>query len=170
MAITRTPLIDDDGSGTTGTILNNAWQTGLYNAIDAALGLPARIGYTPVWGSTGGGPTLGNGIIDGWYRVFGTRCEGQFRLILGSTSSAPAGVFTFSLPVPPSATATNMLLCGVAMLTDASAGDFSGTARFLSATQMMVNHGDTVSTGVGNTTPFVWTPSDALRVSFWYEI
>jgi hypothetical protein len=36
-AITRTPLVDDDGSGTTGTILNNAWQTNLYNAIDAAI-------------------------------------------------------------------------------------------------------------------------------------
>jgi hemolysin activation/secretion protein len=35
MPILRTPLVDDDGSGTTGTILNNAWQTKLYDAIDA---------------------------------------------------------------------------------------------------------------------------------------
>jgi hypothetical protein len=37
MTIARTPLVDDDGSGTTGTILNNAWQTRLYDQIDAAL-------------------------------------------------------------------------------------------------------------------------------------
>ena len=37
MAITRTPMIDDDGSGTTGTVINAAWKTELYNQIDAAL-------------------------------------------------------------------------------------------------------------------------------------
>jgi hypothetical protein len=35
--IVRTPWIDDDGSGTTGTVLNNAIKTELYNQIDAAL-------------------------------------------------------------------------------------------------------------------------------------
>lgn len=37
MAITRTPFIDDDGSGTTGTVWNNAEKQILYNQIDAAL-------------------------------------------------------------------------------------------------------------------------------------
>ncbi len=35
MSITRTPIHDDDGTGTTGTILNNAWKQELYNQIDA---------------------------------------------------------------------------------------------------------------------------------------
>ena len=35
MPITRTSMMDDDGSGTTGTILNNAWKQELYNQIDA---------------------------------------------------------------------------------------------------------------------------------------
>lgn len=35
MPITRTAMIDDDGSGTTGTIFNNAWKTEFYNQIDA---------------------------------------------------------------------------------------------------------------------------------------
>jgi hypothetical protein len=38
MPITRTPMIDDDGSGTTGTIINNAWKQELYNQIDATVG------------------------------------------------------------------------------------------------------------------------------------
>lgn len=46
MAITRTPLIDDDGSFNTGTVINNAWKTELYNQIDAAL-------------------SSGNGVCDG---------------------------------------------------------------------------------------------------------
>jgi len=36
MAITRTNMIDDDGTGKTGTIINNAWKQELYNQIDAA--------------------------------------------------------------------------------------------------------------------------------------
>jgi hypothetical protein len=35
MAITRTNMIDDDGSGTTGTIINNAWKQEFYGQIDA---------------------------------------------------------------------------------------------------------------------------------------
>ena len=35
MPITRTPMVDDDGSGTTGTIINNAWKSELYDQIDA---------------------------------------------------------------------------------------------------------------------------------------
>jgi len=34
MPITRTPIIDDDGTGTTGTVIDNAWKTELYNQID----------------------------------------------------------------------------------------------------------------------------------------
>jgi hypothetical protein len=33
--ITRTPIQDDDGSGTTGTVLDNAWKQELYGQIDA---------------------------------------------------------------------------------------------------------------------------------------
>jgi hypothetical protein len=40
MAITRTPIIDDDGTGTTGTVIDNAWKTELYNQIDASFAQP----------------------------------------------------------------------------------------------------------------------------------
>ena len=36
MPITRTPWVDDDGTGTTGTVINNAEKTTLYNQIDAS--------------------------------------------------------------------------------------------------------------------------------------
>lgn len=32
--ITRTPIVDDDGTGTTGTVLDNAWKQELYDQID----------------------------------------------------------------------------------------------------------------------------------------
>lgn len=38
MAITRTAIVDDDGTLTTGTIINNAWKSELYDQIDASTG------------------------------------------------------------------------------------------------------------------------------------
>jgi hypothetical protein len=38
MAITRTAIIDDDGSGKTGTVIDNAWKQELYNQIDGVVG------------------------------------------------------------------------------------------------------------------------------------
>ena len=46
MAITRTPMVDDDGTGTTGTVINNAWKQQLYDQIDAA---DADAALTAVW-------------------------------------------------------------------------------------------------------------------------
>lgn len=39
-------MVDDDGSGTTGTVINNAWKTQLYDQIDAAL---AAVGTAGGW-------------------------------------------------------------------------------------------------------------------------
>jgi hypothetical protein len=43
VTITRTAWIDDDGSGTTGTVINNAVKTDLYNQIDTALAKVAQL-------------------------------------------------------------------------------------------------------------------------------
>lgn len=59
MAITRTAITDDDGSRTTGTILNNAWKTELYNQIDAADVLTGGVAST--WTPTIGGTTSQSG-------------------------------------------------------------------------------------------------------------
>jgi hypothetical protein len=65
MAITRTAMIDDDGSGTTGTILNNAWKQELYGQIDGFVGpwidVPFNAGDFTVVGT--GGWTLPGGSI-----------------------------------------------------------------------------------------------------------
>jgi hypothetical protein len=66
MLITRTPMQDDDGTGTTGTILNNAWKQEFYNQIDGAVAVassPMRLG--PAWhGQTPAGQ------IDNWDLAF----------------------------------------------------------------------------------------------------
>ena len=61
MPITRTAMIDDDGSGTTGTIINNAWKTELYNQIDA-LASPAWTTAAPTTITDDVGNLLANTI------------------------------------------------------------------------------------------------------------
>jgi uncharacterized Zn-binding protein involved in type VI secretion len=40
-------MIDDDGSGTTGTIINNAWKQEFYNQIDALAGAWVDVPFDP---------------------------------------------------------------------------------------------------------------------------
>jgi Chaperone of endosialidase len=61
VTITRTAWIDDDGTGTTGTVINNAVKTDLYNQIDGALAKVAQL--------TGGNSFTGNQAIDGLLSV-----------------------------------------------------------------------------------------------------
>lgn len=60
MAITRTPIHDDDGSGTTGTIIDNAWKQEFYDQIDAAdaAGAPISLLTKTNGSSTGSGANL----------------------------------------------------------------------------------------------------------------
>lgn len=89
MPITRTVMIDDDGSGTTGTIFNNAWKQELYDQIDGIA--PTRLAWAP--GATGIG-TVGAGF----YFVLGSLVYVTARLTWPANADASAAAF--SLPVP----------------------------------------------------------------------
>lgn len=89
MPITRTPMIDDDGSGTTGTIINNAWKQELYSQIDAA-----GQGAFLTWSAAGAGPIGALGT--GYYIITGSICFLTVRLQWPAT--ADVGAATFTLP------------------------------------------------------------------------
>lgn len=66
MPIQRTQMIDDDGSGTTGTVWNNAFLQSLYDQIDAALasgGWPGGIAGQVVFPATQN-PSPGANVLD----------------------------------------------------------------------------------------------------------
>jgi len=64
VTITRTAWIDDDGTGTSGTVINNAEKTTIYNQIDAALAQLAQL--------SGGNTFTGNQSITGSLSVAGS--------------------------------------------------------------------------------------------------
>jgi hypothetical protein len=61
VTITRTAWIDDDGTGTTGTVLNNAVKTSIYNEIDGALAKVAQL--------AGGNTFTGDQVCTGFVNV-----------------------------------------------------------------------------------------------------
>jgi hypothetical protein len=101
MAITRTPIVDDNGTGTTGTVIDNAWKQEFYNQIDAALlgSVSALLSYSPGWRSSSGGqPSISNGTLLGRYTTIGSLVWVNILLVVGSTTSVGGGGWIFSLP------------------------------------------------------------------------
>ena len=102
MAITRTPMVDDDGTGTTGTVINNAWKQQFYDQIDAFVASIQPSGimtWTPAWTSSGTAPVLGSGTITGNYARTGRVVVFNIRLGFGSTTTYGTG--TYYLTYPP---------------------------------------------------------------------
>jgi hypothetical protein len=103
MAITRTAMVDDDGSGTTGTIINNAWKTEFYNQIDAAI---APLGSGGTWQAvpfnaahytaTGGGTwTVGAaGLAESRYTLLGKTLHWSLFIAWYASASTVAGAVT----------------------------------------------------------------------------
>ena len=63
VTITRTAWTDDDGSGTTGTVINNAVKTELYGQIDTALALLLPLAGNAMTGSITGTVTWNAGAV-----------------------------------------------------------------------------------------------------------
>ena len=107
MAITRTPIHDDDGSGTTGTILDNAWKQEFYNQIDAAIpsGAWVDVPFTAANFSGGSGLiwTVGSGaIIRNRYALIGKTMFWSFYISWFSggnvLSGTPGPVLNITIP------------------------------------------------------------------------
>jgi hypothetical protein len=111
MPITRTSMIDDDGSGTTGTVLNAAWKSELYDQIDAN---PAWV-TVPVTGVTLSAATgtftcaAGNFLYQ--YAMLGK--IGFVTVVVGpATTSAATGYVRIGWPAGFAAAVANINLLG----------------------------------------------------------
>lgn len=119
MPITRTPMIDDDGSGTTGTILNNAWKQELYNQIDGAIAPPPWVdrvfdagrfaAAAGVWAVTAGNVSLNSYVINGKTITFSLGLSGTS--LSASATYLICHTHDFLGPSPRSHTATFHYWC-----------------------------------------------------------
>ena len=88
--ITRTDWIDDDGSGTIGTVLNNAVKTDLYNQIDGALAKVAQLagGNTFTSAQTINGALAVNGTVTITVNGAGLANLGVANYVAGATNGS----------------------------------------------------------------------------------
>ena len=157
MTITRTAMVDDDGSGTTGTIINNAWKQEFYDQIDGALGILQS--YAPAWTSAAGAaPVLGTGTITGRYFISGALVWVNITLIWGSTTTGGGGGWVFSLPVPMGGQSQQLIMNMIV-----AGGGYSAVGGYpVSASSINPFVGPPGSTAVGMdaTHPNVWRATD----------
>jgi hypothetical protein len=74
----------------------------LGDAIDTAVGAGLQVwtSYTPVWGSNGTAPSLGNGTYSAAYAQIGKIVHYRIQMTLGSTSTVGTGSrYSWTLPV-----------------------------------------------------------------------
>lgn len=124
--------------------------------------------YTPTWLAGGAATTLGNGTLVGSYLQIGYGLAFRLRLQWGSTTSSPAGDWSFSLPAGFTATAAQQQPV-VAHALD------SGTRRY-SGAGVLGGGGTTVAlvnfdaAQASATTPFTWAANDYLLIEGLVEV
>jgi hypothetical protein len=141
VTITRSVWIDDDGTGTTGTVINQALHTTLYNEIDTALAKVAQL--------AGGNTFTGNQSVAGTFQVTTSSASRLLVLSTGevviNAATNPAA-FNAQLHLSVDATHANMLslqnlgagVCNFVLFAN-SAGALAGFINQASATTVSYN-------------------------------
>jgi hypothetical protein len=152
VTIVRTPWVDDDGTGTTGTVINNAVKTALYNDIDGALAKVAQL--------AGGNTFTGNQTITGAQTVTGAvslpgaiagcqvaiPVDGGVTVPLGLKNTNPANSMNYILFLNSASGAagniaqTSATTVQYGTSSDARLKDDAGRATNLSALRAVVVH------------------------------
>ncbi|OPC83000.1 hypothetical protein B4N89_20520 [Embleya scabrispora] len=126
--------------------------------------------YTPTWTASGGGASLGNGTLAGrWMRV-GRLITVRTTLVLGSTTSAGSGYWSFSVPVVGATTTAGQAGLGSALATDAGVGVHHGVAMVGSAEAVVIAFSNAEDTPWGPASgPITWGNGDSCTLMVSYE-
>jgi cytoskeletal protein CcmA (bactofilin family) len=128
--------------------------------------------YTPVWTAASVNPAIGNGTIEGYYKLVGKTCFVRGNIAMGTTTTFGSGEWYVSMPF--TASHADAILMTVTLLDNGSAwynailnGARAGF-NFKTAIQYQ-NTGGTAS-DVNATQPFTWANSDRFLWNGSYEI
>ena len=130
---------------------------------------PAWVAFnspTLTWTGSVANPALGNGILTGRYQLQGAKgVRFQIYLVYGSTSTGGNGYWIFNLPFNASADAITFAK-GISFMDDISTQGRPGTARIITATQVIMDN----STGaVSAGAPVVPAAGDRYHIDVTYD-
>jgi hypothetical protein len=177
-------LVDDDGSGTTGSAWDKADVDSLLDAVDGLFantnGISERgrsvtmgewTGYTPSMV----GITLGNGSLQGAYTLIGKTVLFTIGLIFGSTTTVtPATQIGFSAPVAHEAAMASQCIAQWTAYDDSTVVSYAGRAIIVSSPNFVLSYPNYAGaagalTAAHITAPFTWATSDQLWIKGEYR-
>ncbi len=129
--------------------------------------------YTPSWTAASTNPVIGNGTIEGWYKVIGKTCFVRGNIAMGSTTTFGSGEWYVSMPL--TASHADAILMPVTLLDNGSAwynATMAGArAGFNYKAPLQYQH---ISNGTANdvnsTQPFTWANTDRFIWNGSYEL
>lgn len=128
--------------------------------------------YTPVWTAASVNPVIGNGSLQGWYKVIGKTCFVRGNIVMGSSTTFGSGEWYVSMPFTASHAdailmTANLLDNGSAWYNAVLNGARAGF-NFKTAIQYQSTGGTALD--VNATQPFTWANSDRFLWNGSFEI
>jgi hypothetical protein len=156
--------------GITGSLLGTASFASTASIVPSYEG--AWISYTPVWTANSVNPVIGNGTIEGYYKVIGKTCFVRGNIAMGSTTTFGSGEWYVSMPFTASHAdailmTANLLDNGSAWYNAVLNGARAGF-NFKTAIQYQSTGGTALD--VNATQPFTWANTDRFLWNGSFEI
>jgi hypothetical protein len=128
--------------------------------------------YTPVWTAASVNPVIGNGTIEGYYKVIGKTCFVRGNVAMGSTTTFGSGEWYISMPFTASHAdailmTANLLDNGTAWYNATMNGARAG---FTTKAPVQYQAAGGTANDVNATQPFTWASTDRFLWNGSYEI
>jgi hypothetical protein len=128
--------------------------------------------YTPSWTAASSNPSIGNGTLEGWYKIIGKTCFVRGNIAMGSTTTFGSGEWYVSMPF--TASHADAILMTANLLDNGSAwynATLNGArAGFNYKTAIQYQGGAGTALDVNATQPFTWANSDRFLWNGSYEL
>ncbi len=166
------------GNSNSGVVLTGSFSgsftgTASYASTASNLEQTAWTSYTPTWTAGTTNPSIGNGTIEGYYKVIGKTCFVRGNIVMGSTTTFGSGEWYVSMPFTASHAdailmTVNLLDNGLAWYNATLNGARAGFNT--KAPMQYQNTSNGTADSVTPTQPFTWTTSDRFIWNGSYEI
>lgn len=168
---TTTALVNALPSGIRETgMLAWADNTGILYMFDGTNWIPWQSPektFSPIFTAGGTNVTVGNSIVNSWWRYSGGMVQWNFRFVIGSTANMQSGNYSLSMPVSTRAELDWHYL-GHMSYKDDSAGAQYHRACVTMGTTTSIAIVDSNSTRLSTSSPVAWANNDQFGISLSY--
>lgn len=123
--------------------------------------------FSAIFTAGGSNVTVGNSIVNSWWRYSGGMVKWNFRFVIGSTANMQSGAYALSLPIATRAELDHHYL-GQVSYYDQSADVTYHRAACTLGTTTSVGFVDSNTTRLSTTAPVAWANNDQFGVSLVY--